>query len=136
MTRLWARVEGVMGDKYCIENDFAAQEELSEIERANIDSKWKERTEINALILRAEKAEAKLATKLATWQADMNDVLRQRDDLQACVVRLKDALETIANGYIRRPICPHMGGTIECGNHLMNRAMMMGLASSTLRGEE
>lgn len=49
---------------------------------------------------------------------------------------LKNALEHIERGYIKKPICPHMDGSIEYGNHLMSRAMMMGLASATLRGEK
>ena len=56
--------------------------------------------------------------------------------LRARVARLEEALETIAAGYIRKPICPHMDGSIEYSNHLMSRSMMMGLASSALRGEE
>ena len=77
-----------------------------------------------------------LRARLANWQDDINAVLKQRDDIHARAVRFEKALETIANGYIRQPICPHMDGTIEYGNHLMNRAMMIGLAIATLRGEE
>ena len=60
----------------------------------------------------------------------------ENEALRARVARLEEVLKQIADGYIRKPICPRMDGTIECGNHLMNRAMMMGLASATLRGEE
>jgi hypothetical protein len=77
-----------MGGKYCIENDFAAQKELAEMERISIDEQWMARSELNALKLRAEQAEA----KLATWQKDMNAVLRQRDDILARVTRLEEAL--------------------------------------------
>ena len=49
---------------------------------------------------------------------------------------LKEALECIARGYVKNPICPHMDGTIEYSNHLMTRAMMMGLAAAALRGEK
>lgn len=47
-----------------------------------------------------------------------------------------EALECIARGYIKKPICPHMDGSIEYSNHLMTRAMMMSLAASALRGEK
>ena len=77
-----------------------------------------------------------LRARLANWQDDINAVLKQRDDIHARAARLEEALKIIADGYIRKPICPHMNGTIEYSNHLMNRAMMMGLASATLRGEE
>ena len=79
-----------MGDSYCIENDFAAQKELAEKDRANIDEQWKDRLEFNALRLRAERSEA----KLALWQKDMNEVLRQRDDLHARVARLEEAIQS------------------------------------------
>jgi hypothetical protein len=49
---------------------------------------------------------------------------------------LRDALENIARGHIKKPICPHMDGSIEYSNHLMSRAMMIGLAAATLRGEK
>ena len=80
-----------MGGKYCIENDFAAQKELAEMDRASIDEQWMDRSELNALKLRAERAEA----KLATWQKDMNAVLRQRDDIHNRVARLEEALRFI-----------------------------------------
>lgn len=78
-----------MRDSYCIENDFAAQKELAEKDSANIDKQWKDMLEFNALRLRAERSEA----KLALWQKDMNEVLRQRDDLHARVARLEEALK-------------------------------------------
>ena len=49
---------------------------------------------------------------------------------------LKEALEHIALGHIKKPMCPHMDGSIEYSNHLMTRAMMMGLAVAALRGEK
>ena len=78
-----------MTEKYCIENDFAAQKELAEMERTNIDKQWEYRLELNALRTRAERAEA----KFAMWQDDMNAVLKHRDDLHARVARLEEALK-------------------------------------------
>lgn len=49
---------------------------------------------------------------------------------------VREALEHIARGYIKKPICPHMDGSIEYSNHLMSRAMMISLAAATLRGEK
>ena len=72
----------------------------------------------------------------AMLRENMLKCAEEIDALRARVARLEEVLKQIADGYIRKPICPRMDGTIECGNHLMNRAMMMGLASSTLRGEE
>ena len=84
-----------MTDKYCIENDFAAQKESAEMERSSIDEQWKDRLELNALRARAERAEA----KLANWQDDINAVLKQRDDLHFRVARLEEALKTISSLY-------------------------------------
>lgn len=81
-----------MTEKYCIENDFAAQKELAEMERTNIDKQWEALLELNALRTRAEMAEA----KLATWQDDINAVLKQRDDLRARVAMLEEALRFYA----------------------------------------
>ena len=78
-----------MRDSYCIENDFAAQKELAEKDRANIDEQWEDRLKFNALSLRVERAEA----KLSLWQKGMNEVLRQRDDLLARVAMLEEALK-------------------------------------------
>ena len=98
-----------MTEKYCIENDFAAQKELAEMERTNIDKQWEALLELNALRTRAEMAEA----KLATWQDDINAVLKQRDDLRARVARLEGLVQTLLDEDPNETIADN-GSTVLC----------------------
>ena len=108
-----------MRDSYCIENDFAAQKELAEKDRANIDEQWEDRLKFNALSLRAERAEA----KLSLWQKDMNEVLRQRDDLRARVARLEELVQRLLDNNQNETIADN-GATVLCAwRHDARRAM-------------
>ena len=45
-----------MTEKYCIENDFAAQKELAEIERHNSEPIWEKNKALIARVARLEEA--------------------------------------------------------------------------------
>ena len=51
-----------MTEKYCIENDFAAQKELAEMERHNSLMIWEENTALRARVARLEEALNEIST--------------------------------------------------------------------------
>lgn len=51
-----------MSEKYCIENDFAAQKELAEMERHNSLLIWEENKSLRARVARLEEALNEIST--------------------------------------------------------------------------
>ena len=51
-----------MSEKYCIENDFAAQKELAEMERHNSLLVWEENKSLRARVARLEEALNEIST--------------------------------------------------------------------------
>jgi len=51
-----------MSEKYCIENDFAAQKELAEMERHNSLLIWEENKALRARVARLEEALNEIST--------------------------------------------------------------------------
>ena len=61
-----------MSEKYCIENDFAAQKELAEIERHNSIMIWEENKVLSARVARLEEA-LRFVLDECDWEESANE---------------------------------------------------------------